>query len=200
MTKIKICGLKREEDIYYVNSCRPDYAGFVFTDRSRRFVTPVIACRLRERLAPAIIPVGVFVNERPEKIAELLKFEIISMVQLHGQETEEYIKRLKGMTNKPVIKAFSIQRKEDMEKALESAADYILLDNGAGGTGKTFDWSLSKEADRPFFLAGGLSPENVRQAVKKLYPFAVDVSSGVETEGKKDLNKITAFINAVRKG
>lgn len=198
MTKIKICGLKREKDIYDVNCCCPDYAGFVFADQSRRFVTPSIACRLREMLKPSIIPVGVFVNERPEKIAELLKFEIISMVQLHGQENEEYIKRLKGMTNKPVIKAFSIQRKEDVEKALQSAADYILLDNGAGGTGKTFDWSLSEAADRPFFLAGGLSPENVRQAVKKLHPFAVDVSSGVETEGKKDFDKIIAFINAVR--
>lgn len=198
MTKIKICGLKREEDILYVNSCHPDYAGFVFTEQSRRFVTPARACQLRERLKPSIIPVGVFVNEQPDKIAELLKLEIISMVQLHGQENEAYIKRLKDMTNKPIIKAFSIHRKEDVEKALQSAGDYILLDNGAGGTGKTFDWSLSKVTDRSFFLAGGLNPENVRQAVKKLHPFAVDVSSGVETEGKKDFDKITAFINAVR--
>ena len=120
------------------------------------------------------------------------------MVQLHGSEDEEYIAKLRTITDKPIIKAFIIRSIDDVKKAEQSTADYILLDGGKG-EGKAFDWSLLKEIKRPYFLAGGLNPENVAAAVENLKPFAVDVSTGVETDGLKDSAKMTAFVNAVRK-
>ena len=120
------------------------------------------------------------------------------MAQLHGKEDESYMERLRGITDKPLIKAFSIQTKEDMEEALKSSADYILLDQGSGGTGKTFDWSLVPKIERPFFLAGGLGEENLRQAIETTAPWAVDLSSSLETKGKKDREKIFRAVELVR--
>ena len=119
------------------------------------------------------------------------------MIQLHGQEDEAYLKELRKHCSQPVIKAFIIKTKEDMEKALSFSSDYLLLDNGLG-TGEAFDWSLIQNIDRPFFLAGGLNPGNAASAIKLAHPYALDVSSGVETDGKKDYEKIKAFIHAVR--
>lgn len=198
MTKIKLCGLSRPCDIEWANALMPDYIGFVFAQKSKRFVSPERAKALREGLDSNIRAVGVFVNEAPEAVADLLNTGVIDMAQLHGGEDEEYIKALRGLTDKPLIKAFRVDGPADLEKARRSSADYVLLDNGAGGTGTAFDWELLKGFDRPYFLAGGLGPGNVRQAIMVLDPFAVDVSSGIETNGAKDYMKMTAFVNAAR--
>jgi len=139
------------------------------------------------------------VNEAPEAVAALLNDGIIDVAQLHGGEDADYIKVLRKLTDRPLIKAFRIDSAADLDRARLSNADHVLLDNGAGGTGTAFDWSVLKDFDRPFFLAGGLGPDNVARAIKAVHPFAVDVSSGIETDGVKDYKKMTAFVSAVRK-
>ena len=198
MTKIKLCGLSRPCDIEWANALMPDYIGFVFAQKSKRYVSPERAKALREGLDSNIRAVGVFVNEAPEVVAALLNTGVVDLAQLHGGEDEEYIKVLRGLTDKPLIQAFRIENTTDLNRARQSRADCILLDNGAGGTGATFDWALLKGFDRPYFLAGGLDSGNVRQAIATLRPFAVDVSSGIETNGAKDYMKMTAFVNAAR--
>lgn len=198
MTKIKLCGLTRPCDIEYVNELLPEYIGFVFAPKSRRYISPEKAEVLREHLDDRITPVGVFVDEKIEVIADLIKRKIIDIVQLHGNESEKYITGLRRVIDCPVIKAFRIESEADIVSVNNSSADYVLLDSG-GGTGKVFDHSLLKDIARPYFLAGGLTPENVETAVKQLKSFAVDVSSSLETDGFKDKIKMTAFVNAVRK-
>ena len=198
MTKIKLCGLTRPCDIEYVNELLPEYIGFVFAPKSRRYISPEKAEVLREHLDDRITPVGVFVDEKIEVIADLIKRKIIDIVQLHGNESEQYIEDLRRVIDCPVIKAFRIESEADIVSANNSSADYVLLDSG-GGTGKVFDHSLLKDIARPYFLAGGLTPENVETAVKQLKSFAVDVSSSLEIDGFKDKIKMTAFVNAVRK-
>ena len=199
MTKIKLCGLTRIEDIEAANALKPEYIGFVFTPKSRRYVDPQEAAILKRQLNSGINAVGVFVDEEPKKVAELLDRGIIDMAQLHGSEDENYIKQLRMMTDKPIIKAFRIDREQDFMDAQESSADYILLDSGNGGTGTTFDWSVLQNINRPYFLAGGLNPENAGDAVRQFHTFALDVSSGIETDGMKDSEKMTTFINSIRK-
>lgn len=199
MTKIKLCGLRRACDIEYVNELVPEYIGFVFAPKSKRYVTPEEAKQLRKQLDKRIIPVGVFVDEEPDRIAELVNQHIIEAVQLHGSEDEEYIKALRKLVSCTIIKAFRIEAKEDIAQANNSSADYVLLDSG-GGTGETFDWSLLLTMERAYFLAGGLTPDNVAGAIGQLQPFAVDASSSLETDGFKDMKKMTAFVNAVRAG
>lgn len=198
MTKIKLCGLSRPCDIDAANKQKPEYIGFVFTQKSQRYVTPQQAEKLKQMLSPEIKAVGVFVNEDSKIIAALLKKGIIDIVQLHGNEDETYISQLHSLFGKPIIKAFRIVDSSDIEKAKKCTADYILLDSGAG-TGTVFDWNLIKNIKRPYFLAGGLDADNVRSAIRILHPYAVDVSSGIETDGKKDSQKMTEFISAVRK-
>lgn len=203
MTKIKICGLTRTEDILAVNQYGPDYAGFVFAE-SRRQVTEEQARRLSALLHPSICPVGVFVNDEEERICRLAGEGIIRMVQLHGQESLQYVSRLKQLLmpwKVPVIKAVSMVSEDSLTRWLSSDADYLLLDAGAGGTGRTFDHSLLDRAGaikKPWFLAGGMTPENAGAAVRRFSPFAVDVSSGVETDGRKDAGKIGRMIQNVR--
>lgn len=194
--KIKICGLTREEDIRIVNDVRPDYVGFVFAGNKRK-VDEAQAARLRQLLDENIPAVGVFVDAPIEQIYRLVKAKTVQLVQLHGNEDEDYITALNESCNVPVIKAFSVQTKADIEKARESSVSWVLLDNGKGGTGERFPWELIPSLKRPFFLAGGLSPENVREAAT-YRPYALDVSSGVETNGKKDKDKIKRFITYVR--
>lgn len=198
MTKIKLCGLSQPCDIEAVNELKPDYIGFVFAPKSKRYVTYEKATELKSRLSPEIQAVGVFVNEHPQNVAKLLQNGIIDIAQLHGDEDEDYITQLRLLTDKPIIKAFRIKTANDMITAEQSTADYILLDSGAG-TGTVFDWELAKSIRRPYFLAGGLDFDNVSEAVKALHPFAVDVSSGIETDGVKDKTKMAAFVAAVRK-
>lgn len=199
MTKIKICGLRRPEDVEAVNEVRPDYCGFILEVPGRR--RSITRERLRELvkgLDPGILPVGVFLNAPPELPALLLEEGVIAAAQLHGQEDEAYIETLKSRTNRPVIKAFSIRGARDIEAACQSRADYILLDQGGGGSGTTFDWNLVPAISRPWFLAGGLGPENLADAVSRLRPWAVDMSSSLETEGFKDLAKMRRVMEILR--
>lgn len=196
--KIKICGLYRPCDVGFVNEARPDFAGFVINfPKSHRSVTPGQAAALRERLEDGILPVGVFVNESAELVAELLNAGVISLAQLHGQEDEAYIKKLRSLTDKGLVQAFKVREAADITRAIRSSADYILLDNGTG-TGQAFDWDLVRNVARPWFLAGGLTPENISEAARRMRPWAVDISSGVETERLKDREKILAAVHAVR--
>ena len=196
MVKVKLCGLKRPCDIEWANDVRPDYVGFVFAGKKRR-VTDDQAKSLRGQLCNDIPVVGVFVDENQAHITRLVRDEIIQVVQLHGQEDDEYIKTLRNEIEVPIIKAFSVANREDVQRACQSRADYILLDNGKGGTGTSFDWSIIQDIARPFFLAGGLTPENVVEALQ-LQPYALDVSSGIETDGVKDKAKIQQFMTRIR--
>lgn len=198
MTKIKLCGLSRPCEIEAANKLQPDYIGFVFAPKSTRYVSPDKAIELKKLLCPSIKAVGVFVREKPETVASLLESGVIDVAQLHGGEDEDYIRMLRSLTGKPLIRAFRVDTKEDIEAANISGADYVLLDSGQGGTGTVFDWKLLAEMKRPYFLAGGLDAGNVRDAVASLHPYAVDVSSGIETDGQKDIDKMTAFVHAVR--
>lgn len=193
MTKIKFCGLRRQEDIDFANLILPEYIGFVFANKSKRYMSPEKAAVLKERLDGRIAAVGVFVNEEPLQVAELLNCGVIDMAQLHGGENEEYISELRKLTDKPIIKAFNVEDKSDISLALKSTADYVLLDSHLAGSGTRFDWELLKNFGRPYFLAGGLDPDNVFGAVQRLKPFAVDVSSGIETGGVKDFDKMKRF-------
>ena len=198
MTRVKLCGLTRAEDIEAVHRLEPEYIGFVFAEKSKRYVSPEKAAELKKLLNPEIKAVGVFVDEDINKVANLLRNKTIDIAQLHGNEDNSYIEKLKKLINTPVIKAFQIKSGDDIAEACNSAADYVLLDSGKG-SGQRFNWELIKSINRPYFLAGGLDTENISIAVKSLRPFAVDVSSGIETDEKKDLDKMTAFVNAVRK-
>lgn len=197
MTRIKMCGLRRPEDIEAAGELLPEYIGFVFFPGSKRYVTPETARALKAELNPGIRTVGVFVDEKPETVAKLLSDGTIDMAQLHGSEDEAYLADLRKRTDKPLIRAFRIRGAEDALRAQASSADEILLDAGAGD-GKTFDWSWLRQVKRPYFLAGGLTPENAGRAVRELKPYAVDVSSGIETGGFKDIVKMRAFVRAVR--
>lgn len=200
MTKIKICGLRRPEDIAYVNEAKPDFAGFIIdVPKSRRNVPREKVRELTALLSPEILPVGVFVNAPMETILSLVTDGTLKAVQLHGQESQSYLEELKKQVAVPLIRAFSIRSPEDLTEAEKSPADFVLLDNGAGGTGETFDWSLLSSFDRPFFLAGGLRLENITEAVSRFHPYALDLSSGVETNGYKDKEKIIAAVAAVRR-
>lgn len=200
MTKIKICGLRRPEDIAYVNEAKPDFAGFIIdVPKSRRNVPREKVRELTALLSPEILPVGVFVNALMETILSLVTDGTLKAVQLHGQESQSYLEELKKQVAVPLIRAFSIRSPEDLTEAEKSPADFVLLDNGAGGTGETFDWSLLSSFDRPFFLAGGLRLENITEAVSRFHPYALDLSSGVETDGYKDKEKIIAAVAAVRR-
>ena len=199
MTKIKLCGLTRPEDIEAANALMPDFVGFVFAEKSRRYVSPEIAARLRGRLNPEIQAAGVFVDAPPERVAKLLERGTIQIAQLHGQEDETYIRALRGLTDRTIWKAFRITVPGDLAAAAASGADLVLLDNGPGGTGESFDWALLRDFHaRPYVLAGGLNPENAAAAIAALRPFGLDVSSGIETAGRKDPGKMEKFVRAVR--
>ena len=175
----------------------PDYVGFVFWSKSRRNIDIQTARLLRQTLSPDIMTVGVYVDHDAELISEMFHSGLINIAQLHGHEDEDYIKTLRRMADIPIIKAFRIRSKADLDAAQCSTADYILLDAGMGD-GKTFDWDLLQNFGRPYILAGGLDCQNVTEAINRLHPFGVDVSSGIETAGIKDKDKMIAFANAVR--
>lgn len=196
MSRIKMCGIRRKADIDYINTLLPEFIGYVFAEKSKRYITPEMACGLTEILSPEVVPVGVFVNSPVEDVIEIVKSGAVKYVQLHGNEDDSYISELHA-ENITVIKAFIVKSSAEIELAEKSTADFVLLDAGMGD-GRTFNHALLKDMKRPYFLAGGLSPENIAGALK-LKPYAVDVSSGIETDGFKDFNKMQDFINAVRK-
>lgn len=201
-TKIKICGLTREEDIAMANELKPDYIGFVFAE-SRRQVSDEQAGQLKARLSKEILAVGVFVNDSVEHISTLCRKGVIDMVQLHGDEEESFISELKKVTDCPVIRAVRVKDEKDIQKGMESSADYVLLDTFRkdvyGGTGESFDLAWIPAGYRPYFLAGGISSEKVEEIIHKWHPYAVDLSSSVETDGVKDYQKVKEIIRKVRK-
>lgn len=196
-TKVKFCSLRRIEDIEYVNELLPEYIGYIFSPKFKRYVAPETAEKMTGMLDRRIIPVGVFVNETQEYILNIVDDEIIRIIQLHGDESEDYIHSLKFKSGLAIIKYFKIESEEDIEKANNSSADYVLLEGGTPGNASEFDYSLLKKITRPYFLAGGLNPDNVSDTLKITKPYCVDVSSGVESNGVKDFDKMKKFAEAV---
>ena len=199
MTKIKICGLSRIEDIAAVNAARPDYIGFVFA-ASRRQVDRETARALKQALDPGIAAVGVFVNHPVAEIIALANQGIIELIQLHGDEDEANVRLLQAQTGLPVIRALRISRPADIRA---TAADYRLFDtydpSQYGGSGAAFNWDLLQGVSGDFFLAGGLNSSNIEAAIQQVNPYCVDISSGVETDGVKDRDKIIEIVEMIRK-
>ena len=196
-TLIKLCGMMRADDIVVANELLPDYVGFVFVRGRRRYVDADAAQAMRRMLDGRISAVGVFIDETAEAVAELCRRGIIDAVQLHGSEDEDYIAHLRTLTDTPIIKAIRVRSDSDIDAANASTADMVLLDAGTGG-GVTFDWSHLARVTRPYILAGGLDCGNVADAIKTLHPYGVDVSSGIETDGVKDADKMRDFVRIVR--
>lgn len=198
--KIKLCGMFRECDIDYANEAKPDYIGFiVMFPKSHRNIDLETALRLKSRLDPGIKSVAVSVDAPLEKFAEFALSGAADILQCHGNEDADYIARLRALTNVPIFKAVKVTSAADIEEADKLGADFLLLDSGTG-SGKIFDHSLiSKEIKTPFFLAGGLTPENVAKAAQKIHPYGVDMSSGIETDKLKDRTKMLAAVKAVRR-
>ncbi|MBR3317471.1 MAG: phosphoribosylanthranilate isomerase [Atopobiaceae bacterium] len=197
-TRVKLCGMFRPEDVEAVNDIRPDYVGFVVDfPRSHRSVSAEELPALTSRVAQDITRVGVFVDEPVEVVARLFAQGAIDVAQLHGREDEAYIAQLRAACAVPIVQAFRVCKPSDVARAEASTANLVLLDNGQG-TGETFDWSLVQQVRRPFVLAGGLSASNVATAIEATHPWAVDMSSGIETGGLKDPAKMRAAVLAVR--
>lgn len=198
-SKIKLCGMRRIEDIEAVNELKPEYVGFIFWPKSFRCLKKEEAAILKNHLSKDIIAVGVFVDEDINIVADLANCKIIDYIQLHGNESEEYIDLLRTLVSSEVkiIKAFKADSKESIDIAVKSNADYILFDPGKG-EGMTFGWDILENVTRPYFLAGGLNSDNVKDAIKKLSPYGVDVSSGIETDKYKDVEKMQKFVLNVR--
>ena len=201
MSKVKICGLSRVNDILAVNIAKPDFVGFVFA-KSKRQITLEMAVNLKAYLTKSIKTVGVFVNESIETIELHYLSGVIDMVQLHGDEDNSYISTLKSTVPLDIIKAVRVQTASDIVQANNYKSDYLLLDaynnDCYGGSGTTFDWSLIRDINKPFFLAGGINIDNICHAITAVKPFCVDVSSGVETDGQKDQSKIMNLVRSVR--
>ena len=197
--KIKICGLKSLDDIKIINKAKTNYAGFIFAKNSKRKIDFNLALKMKENINPEIKVTGVFANQEIKEIAELTG--IIDVIQLHGDEDNNYIKSLKEMTDKKIIKAYKAdnQLKENIENSL---ADYILIDSNSkssfGGTGITFDWNIIPKTDKKIFLAGGLNINNIEKAIKMVNPYCLDINSGVETFGKKDEKKVIEIVKLIR--
>lgn len=203
--KIKMCGLRRPDDIIYANEYLPDYIGFVFAE-SRRKVSGEEAKNLGAQLDPFIKKVGVFVNEPVRSLITISKQAGLDIIQLHGDEGEEYIKEVKHETGKELWKAVRVRMVKDIQEARRLPADKLLLDSFSeesyGGTGKVMDFAVLDQADirKPYFIAGGLTVENLPEILKKAEPYGIDISSGIETEGVKDREKMLKVIQCVRGG
>ncbi|MCH5265883.1 MAG: phosphoribosylanthranilate isomerase [Lachnospiraceae bacterium] len=200
MGRIKICGLRRKEDIQYVNECRPDYAGFVFAP-SRRQISLVEAIGLRQMLHPDIPAVGVYVNQPVSDIMDCVIEGAVDWIQLHGDETEATIQEIKCAADVPIVKAVRVRNEADIRRADALSCDYLLFDTYSeqsyGGTGKSFAWEMiPADLKHPYFLAGGIDENNIQPAMETGC-YAVDVSGGVETDGFKDRDKIKRLVEAV---
>ncbi len=196
-THIKLCGMFREQDIDAVNEALPDLCGFIVDyPSSHRHVGRDKLLQLVGRLDPRVPAVGVFVDEPLGLVSELAD-TVLDMVQLHGNEENPYIARLRELVDIPICQAIRVHTPDDVRRANESKADIVLLDSGAG-SGRAFDWSLIQGVERPFILAGGLDPQNVGEAIDRFHPWGVDMSSGIETDWLKDPRKIRAAVAAVR--
>ena len=199
MTKVKICGITHEVEIGIMNELQPDFVGFVFATKSRHFIAPEHAGLLRSKLRKGIKTVGVFTNASLKNVALTMETAGLDMVQLHGDETAEYIAALREYIRCPIMKVVKVAKPIDADKAMYTTADYVMLDGGSAGSGKSFDWSLLGNMRRNFFLSGGLTPENIHEALRlEPKPFGLNVSSGVESNKVKDYRKVMKFILAVR--
>ncbi len=201
MTRIKICGLKTIADVQAVNEVRPDYAGLVFAT-GRRQIGEEEAAKLKAELAAEIHAVGVFVNEDREKVLRLCDRRCIDLIQLHGEEDEEYLAAIRSRVGNPIMKAVRVRSTEDILRTEAMDCDYLLLDayheREYGGSGVSFDWSLIPKIRKPYFLAGGINAGNVTEAMVSYQPYGIDVSSGVETGGSKDPVKLRELIRLIR--
>ncbi|WEV67663.1 phosphoribosylanthranilate isomerase [Bifidobacterium sp. ESL0769] len=204
--KVKLCGLKREQDLDAALAAGTDAVGFIIDfPKSHRSISPErVAELVRYMKAKAsetgVNPpaaVGVFVDQPAERVAEIAGDADLDVIQLHGHEDEDYLAELRELVTLPIMQAFKVREAMDVAQAIESSADMVLLDAGAGD-GRTFDWSLVRDVNRPFMLAGGLTAENVAEAILATHPFGVDMSSGVETDRLKDPSKMFAAVKAVR--
>ncbi len=195
--RVKICGLKSESEIIMINETRPEYVGFIFESRSKKFIAPEHAAFLKSKLRRGIQTVGVFVDEPIELVADCAKTAGLDFIQLHGNENENYITLLRNQTQCKIIRAVRVGRLIDLERAMRSAADLLLV--AGPKPGEKFDWSLISYIRRPYFMSGGLTPENVQSALDlRPQPYAVDVCSGVESHRLKDYKKMMKFIYNVR--
>lgn len=202
MSRIKICGLKRECDIDYANEFLPDYIGFIFAN-TKRYVPPELAKMLKARLDSRIKAVGVFVNEDIDLVCDIANGGTIDLIQLHGDEDENYINTIKQRTGTPIIKAVRVRSGQQVLTAEKLPCDYLLLDTYRkeqyGGIGESFNWELiPKTLSKPFFLAGGLNSENILQAENTVKPYCLDISTGVEENGFKSREKIEEIIKLIR--
>nr|WP_314784560.1 phosphoribosylanthranilate isomerase [Olsenella uli] len=196
-TRVKLCGMFREEDIEAVNVAAPDLCGFVVNrPKSHRHVDRDRLWALVSRLDPSIPAVGVFVDQPLGYVSELAD-EVLDVVQLHGTEENPYITFLRELVDIPIIQAIELRTREDVERANESKADFVLLDIGRDANGRP-DQSLLPGLCRPFVLSGGLTPDGVARDIAEVAPWGVDMSSGLETDGLKDPEKIRAAVAAVR--
>ena len=204
MVEIKVCGIRRKEDIDYVNTLKPDYIGFIFAE-SKRQITKETAKHLKDILDKNIKTVGIFVNEDIDNLIKIADFVDLDIVQLHGDEDSNYIESLRKRIDKDIWKAIRVKNKDSLSEIQKLDVDGILLDTYSkeayGGLGETFDWNIAKnlKLDKKIILAGGLNAENLEQGIIKLNPDIIDVSSGVETDGFKDFDKMKNFINKGRK-
>ncbi|MCR2822605.1 phosphoribosylanthranilate isomerase [Lederbergia panacisoli] len=198
--KVKICGIMSEEAALSASDSGADFLGFVFAE-SKRKVSPEKAASIIQQLPEHVKTVGVFVNESYENIVRIAETANLDIIQLHGDETQDFCKRLPY----PVIKAFSIKEQDNLNELANYDCDYFLVDSPGekyrGGSGIPFDWSLLENLKIPrdkIILAGGLDLENVKKAISVVRPAVVDVSSGVETNGIKDVKKIQEFLAAAK--
>ena len=192
---IKICGLFKNQDIDYVNEALPDFVGFVFT-KSKRQIGMKEALYFKQRLNSSIQTVGVFVNQEISTIKAIVDMGLMDYIQLHSQESLEYIKLLKEKINKPIIKAITID-KIDTIKEYVGFVDCYLIDGPRPGSGETYDWNLLKGVTERNFLTGGINQDNIQEACLTGC-IGIDISSGVETNGVKDINKIKHIVGVVR--
>jgi len=193
MTVVKLCGMRTERDVAEAVRAGADMIGMVLSPGFSRSVPIGLAVKMSSLVPKSIVLVGVFVDSPIEEVISVARILGLGMVQLHGSEDDDYISRVREELRVPVIKSFIIYDEKDLEEARGSGADFVLLDGGKG-SGSKFDWSLVESFGRDFVLAGGLTPDNVSEAVKRVRPYAVDVSSGIETYGAKDPGKMKAFV------
>ncbi len=199
--KVKFCGLKTLEDISFINQALPDFAGFIFAPQSKRKISFKQALEMKKALNMNIKTIGVFANQKIEDILKSVNMGIIDLIQLHGSESEIFIKELKSLSALPVIKAFKADC--DLKNNINNTiADFVLVDsvnnNSFGGTGNTFDWNLIPKTNNKIFLAGGLNSQNIIKAIEIVNPYCVDINSGVETNGKKEKNKIIEIMKIIK--
>lgn len=192
---VKICGLMSSVDAIYANMAGPDMVGMVFSRGRRRTVTKDQAAQICSMLG-SIERVGVFVDEEPQYIADIVDSGLVDTVQLHGVDDSRF-KAVRDAVSVPIIRAYIVNSREDVQQAASCEADHVILDAGMG-SGRTIDWSLLEDVGFPYILSGGLDPSNVLEAIRRLHPAGVDVSSGVETNGIKDPTKMTSFVYAAR--